>query len=61
MRAREPTRRRGLLARAARRTRQILIAVVALVVILVALDVLVDEPLRRSIEERANQRLQGYT
>jgi len=55
------TPRRGLLASAARRTKQLLIAVVALVVILAALDVLVDEPLRRSIESRVNHKLQGYT
>ena len=52
---------RGLLARTTRRTTQILIAAAALVVILVALDVLVDEPQRRSIEARTNQRLEGYT
>jgi hypothetical protein len=53
--------RRGFLARTTRRTTQILIAAAVLLVILVALDVLVDEPLRRSIEARTNQRLEGYT
>ena len=53
--------RRGVLSWVARRTAQLLIAVGVLVVVLVALDLLVDEPLRRSIERRTNQKLQGYT
>ena len=53
--------RRGFLAWAARRSVQFLIAVGVLVLSLVLLDVLVDEPLRRSIERRTNEKLQGYT
>jgi hypothetical protein len=53
--------RRGVLSWVARRTTQLLIAVGVLVLLLVALDILVDEPLRRSIERRTNEKLQGYS
>ena len=53
--------RRGALAWAVRRSTQLLIAVGVLFLALVVLDVLVDEPLRRSIERRTNEKLQGYT
>jgi hypothetical protein len=59
--AEEAPPRRGPLAWVVRRTTQLLIAVGVLVVVLVALDVLADEPLRRSIERRTNEKLQGYT
>ena len=45
----------------ARRSTQLLIAVGVVLIGLVVLDVLVDEPLRRSIERRTNEKLQGYT
>jgi hypothetical protein len=45
---------------ALRRSTQLLIAVAALLIGLLILDRWVDEPLRRSIERRSNQKLQGY-
>lgn len=46
----------------ARRRWRWLVAVAALpVVLLVAADVLLDEPLRRQVERRMNERLKGYT
>jgi hypothetical protein len=41
--------------------RWILIALVVLVVLVAILDVLIDEPLRASIERRMNERLAGYS
>jgi hypothetical protein len=55
------TRARAALRWTARRSTQVLIAAALVIAALVALDVMVDEPLRRSIERRSNQKLQGYT
>ncbi len=52
---------RGLLARLTRRSAQLLIAAGVIALFLVVLDVVVDEPLRRSIERRTDEKLQGYT
>jgi hypothetical protein len=66
-----PPRRRGRLLRFAprgwrlrppgRRTRIALLAVAVLVALVVVASLLVDEPLRRTIESRMNSRLKGYT
>jgi hypothetical protein len=51
----------GLSRRTARTLRWLLVAAVVLFLAIVALDVLIDEPLRASIERRMNAALQGYT
>ena len=58
-RPRRATHRRPTASRL-RRTRWLLLAAAGLLVVVVALDHLVDEPLRASIERRTNERLVGY-
>lgn len=52
---------RNRIARILTRFRAPLIALAFLVLAIAALDVLVDEPLRRRVEQRMNERLEGYS